>query len=118
MEDGLKLYLGPDGSYRSIDTIPKGTALSEFGHNENNDTWLFTEYNGQYGWIRTANGVYQPDCFIPAEKLTYILNDNSLELYKNNQKSPKKYTVIEDKDNLEKLLSDNYCIKQLKKNID
>lgn len=66
----------------------------------------------------TANGVYQPDCFIPAEKLTYILNDNSLELYTNNQKSPKKYTVIEDKDNLEKLLSDNYCIKQLKKNID
>ena len=65
--------------------------------------------------------IFEIDSTVKVEnfiKGRYILNDNSLELYKNNQKSPKKYTVIEDKDNLEKLLSDNYCIKQLKKNID
>ncbi len=55
VKDVLELYLGPSDSYKIIDTIPKGTALSEFGYNENNDTWLFTEYNGQYGWIRIVD---------------------------------------------------------------
>ena len=59
LEDGLKLYLGPDVSYRSIDTIPKGTYLSELGHNENNDIWMFTEYNGNYGWIRMYDDDYR-----------------------------------------------------------
>lgn len=53
VKDGLNLYLGPDGSYASIATLPEGTQLHELGYNDNNYNWLFTEYNGQYGWIRT-----------------------------------------------------------------
>ena len=52
-EDGLKLYLGPDESYQEIALIQKNTRLREMGYQENNDTWLFTEYDGQYGWIKT-----------------------------------------------------------------
>ena len=52
IEDNLKLYLGPDESYSSVASIPEGTLLYEMGHQDNNDYWLFTEYEGQYGWIR------------------------------------------------------------------
>jgi len=52
-EDGLKLYLGPDENYESVASIPQNTRLREHGYQKNNDDWLFTEYNGQYGWIRT-----------------------------------------------------------------
>ena len=52
VKDGLKLYLGPDESYRSVDNIPKGTQLYEIGYQKDNDIWLFTKYNGQYGWLR------------------------------------------------------------------
>ena len=53
--DDLKLYLGPGESYEAVDIIPKGMALSELGFNDNNDKWIFTEYNGHYGWIRTVD---------------------------------------------------------------
>ncbi|MBQ8922701.1 MAG: hypothetical protein IJ060_11195 [Oscillospiraceae bacterium] len=53
VKDGLNLYLGPDGSYASIAALPEGTQLNELGYNDHNYNWLFTEYNGQYGWIRT-----------------------------------------------------------------
>jgi hypothetical protein len=52
-EDGLKLYLGPDESYECAAEIPQMSRLREHGYQKNNDNWLFTEYNGQYGWIRT-----------------------------------------------------------------
>ena len=54
-EDNLKLYLGPDESYNTVALIPKNTRMSEKGYQKDNDTWLFTEYNGQYGWIKTVN---------------------------------------------------------------
>ncbi len=50
--DSLKLYLGPDESSQSIAVIPKDTQLYEMGYQKNNQYWLFTEYEGQYGWIR------------------------------------------------------------------
>ena len=52
IEDGLTLYSGPGKGYRTIDTIFKGERLFEIGYNKNNDTWLFTEYNGKNGWIK------------------------------------------------------------------
>ncbi|MGB4090466.1 MAG: dockerin type I domain-containing protein [Ruminococcus flavefaciens] len=51
--DNLMLYLGPDYSYSSVASIPVGTNLTELGFNYDNDYWLFTEYDGKYGWIRT-----------------------------------------------------------------
>ncbi len=55
MEDGLKLYLGPDESFNVIDTINKGTRLPESGYNNNNNEWVFTEYNGMNGWIKIVD---------------------------------------------------------------
>ena len=52
--DCLRLYLGPDESYENVAIIYKGTRLSELGYQDNNDKWIFTEYCGQYGWIRTV----------------------------------------------------------------
>ena len=54
LSDSLKLYLGPDESYKTIATIDHGVWLSEYGYQKNNNTWLFTEHNGQYGWIKTV----------------------------------------------------------------
>jgi len=54
-EDGLKLYLGPDESYEAVASIPADTRLIEKGVQNGNNEWLFTEYNGQYGWINTLD---------------------------------------------------------------
>ena len=54
-KDGMKLYLGPDESYEAVASIPADTRLIEKGVQKNNDNWLFTEYNGQYGWINTLD---------------------------------------------------------------
>ena len=56
MADELKLRLGPDDSYEAVAVVPKDTRLREEGHQEDNNDWLFTEYNGQYGWLRTNDG--------------------------------------------------------------
>ena len=53
LNDGLKLYSGPDESYDVIASIPADTRLIETGAMNGNSTWLFTEYNGQCGWINT-----------------------------------------------------------------
>ena len=53
LKDGLKLYSGPDESYDVIASIPADTRLIETGAMNGNSTWLFTEYNGQCGWINT-----------------------------------------------------------------
>ena len=53
LNDGLKLYSGPDESYDVIASIPVDTRLIETGAMNGNSTWLFTEYNGQCGWINT-----------------------------------------------------------------
>ena len=52
IEDGLKLYLGPDESYPFVASLPKSTRLREYGYQNDNHRWIFTEYNGQFGWIR------------------------------------------------------------------
>ena len=53
-ESDLRLYLGPDESYPTVAVIINGDSLEELGHNDNNDTWLFTEYCGNYGWLKTV----------------------------------------------------------------
>lgn len=53
LNDGLKLYAGPAESYDVIASIPAHTRLIETGAMNDNSTWMFTEYNGQCGWINT-----------------------------------------------------------------
>ncbi|SHM63918.1 dockerin type I repeat-containing protein [Ruminococcus flavefaciens] len=52
--DDLKLYPGPDESYEPVAIIYKNTILSKLGYQDNNDKWIFTNYNDQYGWIKTV----------------------------------------------------------------
>ena len=52
LKDGLKLYQGPDERYSTVAYIPADTRLIEKGAQKSNNEWLFTEYNGHYGWIK------------------------------------------------------------------
>ncbi len=54
---GLNLYRGPDESYGAAAFIPGGTRLIETGYQKDNPYWVFTQYDGQYGWIR----IYEED---------------------------------------------------------
>ena len=53
----LPLYLGPDTSYPVVASIPRYELIREMGYNKNNNYWMYTEYNGQSGWIR----IYEKD---------------------------------------------------------
>ena len=50
----LNLRSGPGEGYHSYLRLPKGAQLEEIGYNDNSD-WIFTCYNGQYGWAKTVN---------------------------------------------------------------
>ena len=50
----LNLRSGPGEGYHSYLKLPKGAQLEELGYNDNSD-WIFTCYNGQYGWAKTMN---------------------------------------------------------------
>ena len=52
VEDGLKMYTAPDERYPAIAALPDGTHLFECGYMEGNEDWIYTEYEGQHGWIR------------------------------------------------------------------
>lgn len=50
----LNLRKGPGESYKSYLKLPKGAELEELGYNDGGE-WIFTCYNGQYGWAKTMN---------------------------------------------------------------
>ncbi|WP_295088303.1 hypothetical protein [Ruminococcus sp.] len=85
VKDGLKLYLGPDESYRSVDNIPKGTQLYEIGYQKDNDIWLFTKYNGQYGWLRMVEDdnstitIYYAD--VVAKPVIYLYPEEKTDVH-------------------------------------
>ncbi len=62
--DDVKMYLGPDTSYRTVTTIPKYTILTELGVQDNNDNWAFINYKGQFGWIQMVNENGERQCIV------------------------------------------------------
>ena len=52
VKSDLKLYLGPDENYMSVAVIPKDTRMLELGYQNSTGEWIFTEYEGQHGWIK------------------------------------------------------------------
>ena len=52
VKDGLIMYSGPDKYYAPIAVLPKGTRLNELGYMDYDNKWMFTEYDGKFGWIR------------------------------------------------------------------
>ena len=83
-EDGLKLYLGPDESYEAVASIPADTRMAEKGMQNGKNDWLFTEYNGQYGWIKTvdSNG-YRTIYFeaVPAKPVIYLYPEQETDVH-------------------------------------
>ena len=55
--ESLDLHTGPDESYPVVASIPREEIIFEYGYQDNNDYWVFTEYEGQSGWIR----IYEED---------------------------------------------------------
>jgi heme/copper-type cytochrome/quinol oxidase subunit 2 len=62
---------------------------------------------GRYAYI-TKNGVYFPGGHCLPDTMRYRINDSTLELYYKKRKSPNKYTIIEDREHLEDILSKSY----------
>lgn len=62
---------------------------------------------GRYTYI-TKNGVYYPGGHSLPDTIRYRINDSTLELYFKKRKSPNKYTIIEDREHLEDILSKSY----------
>lgn len=58
---GLKLYSGPGDDYDVLDTIPEDEKIEKLGHNYFAVKWIYTEYNGQAGWVAS----YEGDWFNP-----------------------------------------------------
>ncbi len=64
--DGLKMYLGPGESYGYVTSLPAETILRELGYQDDDDNWMFTKYNDQYGWIKTVNDDGSPTVYYMA----------------------------------------------------
>lgn len=65
---------------------------------------------GRFAYITTKR-VYLPDRFgfaVQKKKVTYSISGDTLNLWFNNGVMPKKFDIIEKKEELEKLLKDNY----------
>ncbi len=58
---GLKLYSGPGDDYDVLGTIPEDERIEKLGHNYFAVKWIYTEYNGQAGWVAS----YEGDWFNP-----------------------------------------------------
>jgi hypothetical protein len=53
--DGLKIYAGPDTKSEVLGVIPRWVSIEEKGYQKDNQEWVFTEYRGISGWIRTVD---------------------------------------------------------------
>ena len=83
--DELKLFLGPDPSYPVAAAIPRGENIYERGYMQDNNFWIFTEYNGQSGWIRLyeednrTRTVY--DLVMPAKPVIYLYPEQETDVH-------------------------------------
>lgn len=59
-ENGVDVYSGPSIAYKKISTIPNNTELT-YSYSSGDDNglkpfWLYVEYQGEQGWIKTGDG--------------------------------------------------------------
>lgn len=84
LTDGLKMYLGPDESYGVIASLPETTSLIELGYQKDNNYWIFTEYEGEYGWIRIRekDGTYNVFYMAVADKpVIYLYPEQETDVH-------------------------------------
>ena len=85
LKDELKLYTGPAESYEVITSIPAGTRLMEKGYQSGCNEWIFTEYNGQYGWIRTVGDDGETSIIYyevaPAKPVIYLYPEQETDIH-------------------------------------
>gem|GEM_PF-445991 len=83
--DQLNLYLGPDPSYPVAATIPRGAMIYEQGFMEGDNLWIFTEYEGQFGWVRLYEAdnrtrtVYE--LVAPAKPVIYLYPEQETDVH-------------------------------------
>lgn len=80
----IKLYLGPDERYDCVATIPADTRLAELGYNNNNDEWIYTKYNEQYGWIKNINEAGYSTIYyeaVPAKPVIYLYPEKETDVH-------------------------------------
>ena len=73
-DGGLCLRSGPDTAYDVILVIPDGTEVEEFGFE---NEWVFTEYQGQPGWVSSRylefeGGMAKPVIYLYPETETEV----------------------------------------------
>ena len=85
LEDYLPCYSGPDKSYSTIMTLPKGAFIREQGYQKDNDKWIFIQYHDQYGWIRlvkednlTPTAWYEE---VAAKPVIYLYPENETDVH-------------------------------------
>ena len=60
--DGLRFRTGPSESAQVLCEFDSGTDLEEWGCNtDDGGKWIFTEYNGQFGWVMAYYGYGHED---------------------------------------------------------
>ena len=81
----LYIYLGPDESYPTAGFLNYGASIRELGYQEGNNDWLYTEYGGQYGWIRTVleDGVTRTVEYAaaPAKPVIYLYPEQETDVH-------------------------------------
>ena len=53
--DDCNIYSGPGSEYPVLGTAHQRELLYEYGYMELNGNWVYTEYNGMFGWIRVRD---------------------------------------------------------------
>ena len=82
--DKLELYLAPDESSSSVATIPSRTNLIEYGFQKDDDKWLFTKYNGQYGWVKIVDDEGKPTVYydaVAAKPVIYLYPQQETDVH-------------------------------------
>lgn len=84
LKDGLKLYRGPAETYEVIAVIPGRAHLTEHGYQHDLNDWMFTEYNGQYGWIHMVAEDGSPTVYcdaVAAKPVIYLYPEQETDVH-------------------------------------
>ncbi|WP_295088299.1 dockerin type I repeat-containing protein [Ruminococcus sp.] len=83
-ERGMKLYSGPGERYRCLAEVNSFARLHEIGYQEDHNPWVFTEYNGIYGWIMTKDENNKDTVFyeqVAAKPVIYLYPEKETDVH-------------------------------------
>lgn len=74
-----KMYSGPGEEYPITAIIPKNETLIEKGYNSDSNDWVFSQYKGQYGWIKTEDVRFNYPA--PAKPVIYLYPEEETDVH-------------------------------------